>query len=132
MEALYYYELLAKGISERYIIIEVHRRLVIAGGIHRVLWLLRHRLVSGISVAATRRRLTSLRCGGVRRHLLAYPLAMALWCSLLLVSSVAARLVRRLGVQHLHFLNDNLGGVALLPLLILPFAGVQLTLQVDF
>ena len=75
------------------IVIEVHRRLVIAGSIHRVLWLLRHRLVSGISVSATRRRLTSLRCGGGRRHLLAYTLALALRCSLLLVSSVAARLV---------------------------------------
>ena len=109
-----------------------HRRLVIAGSIRRVLWLLRHRLVSSVSVPATRRRLPSLRCGGRRRHLLAATLAMALRCSLLLVSSVAASLVRRLGVQHLHFLNDNLGGVALLPLLILPFSGVQLPLQVDF
>ena len=66
--------------------------------IHRILRL-RHWLDSSVRVPALRCCLGSLRCGARRRHLLALswvlsmPLALSLRCSLLWVSSVAARLV---------------------------------------
>src|SRR5574344_999748 len=64
----------------------------------------------------------------IMRSLLAL-LLLALWSLLLALWHLLASLLR-LAVKHLHLVDDNLCGVFLMALLILPLAGLELAFQV--
>src|SRR5690554_2045728 len=97
--------------------------------------------------------------GGLLRLLLRRLLRLLLWCLLLLLGLVLLLLLRltlwlvaakvlstavvlvalvvvattaATAVEHLHFVGDDFGGVAVLAVLALPFAGAQRAFDVDF
>src|SRR5699024_10212429 len=65
----------------------------------------------------------------LRRRVAARGFAVAVVTALVVV---ATTLLAAAAVEHLHLVGDDLGGVAILAVLALPFAGAQAAFDVDF